>query len=99
MMEEAKQDQKEHRKGNRNRTGSSATLRDWPHPLLDALRKEMGWSSDGVMAEELKVLRSGLSKFRHGTNQISAEFVLKVHKRTGWPVERIEFLACPQVQS
>lgn len=89
-------EEKENRRGNRNRTGSSATLRDWPHPLLDALRKEMGWSSDGVMAEELKVLRSGLSKFRHGTNQISAEFILKVHKRTGWPVERIEFLIPPE---
>ena len=98
-MEETNQDKNGHRRGNRNRTGSSATLRDWPHPLLDALRKEMGWSSDGVMAEELGVLRSGLSKFRHRTNQISAEFILKVHKRTGWPVERIEFLACPQVQS
>jgi len=87
------------RKGNRNRTGNAATLRDWPHPLLDALRKEFKWSSDGVMAEELGVLRSGLSKFRHGTNQVSAEFILKVHKRTGWPVERIEFLCPPQVNS
>ena len=83
----------------RSRKGSAATQRDWLHPLLDALRKEMDWSSDGVMAEELGVLRSGLSKFRHGTNQISAEFILKVHKRTGWPVERIEFLIPPQVQS
>lgn len=92
-------EEKPNHRGNRNRTGSSATVRDWPHPLLDALRKEMGWSSDGVMAEELKVLRSGLSKIRHGTHQVSAEFILKTHKRTGWPVERIEFLAYPQVQS
>lgn len=90
---------KEHRKGNRNRTGSSTTLRDWPHPLLDALRKEMNWSSDGVMSEELKVLRSGLSKIRHGTHQVSAELILKIHKRTGWPVERIEFLIPKQVKS
>ena len=83
----------------RNRNGNAATLKDWPNPLLDALRNEMGWSSDGVMADELKVLRSGLSKIRHGTNKISAEFILKVHKRTGWPVERIEFLAYPQVKS
>lgn len=87
------------RKGNRNRTGSAATQRDWPHPLLDALRKEFNWSSDGVMAEELGVLRSGLSKFRHGTNNVSAEFILRVHKKTGWPVERIEFLIPPQVKS
>lgn len=92
------EDKKENR-GNRSRTGNSTTMRDWPHPLLDALRKEMRWSSDGVMAEELKVLRSGLSKFRHGTNQISAEFILKVHKRTGWPVERIEFLCVKQAPS
>lgn len=83
----------------RSRKGSAATQRDWPHPLLDALRKEMDWSSDGVMAEELGVLRSGLSKFRHGTNQISADFILKVHKRTGWPINRIEFLIPAQVQS
>jgi len=86
-------------KKRRNRKGNVATLENWPHPLLDAMRREMGWSSDGVMAEELDVFRSVLSKIRHGTNQVSAEMILKVHKRTGWPVERIEFLSVPQVQS
>lgn len=86
-------------KKKRNRKGNPAVLDNWPHPLLDALRKEFGWSSDGVMAEELGVLRSGLSKFRHGTNNVSAEFILKVHKKTGWPVERIEFLCPPPVKS
>lgn len=81
------------------RKGSAAVLENWPHPLLDALRKEFGWSSDGVMAEELGVLRSGLSKFRHGTNNVSAEFILRVHKKTGWPIERIEFLCVPPVKS
>ena len=86
-------------KTKRVRKGNPAVLETRPHPLLDALRREFGWSSDGVMAEELGVLRSGISKFRHGTNQISAEFILKVHKKTGWPEARIEFLSVPQVQS
>ena len=86
-------------KTKRVRKGNPSVLENWPHPLLDAMRREFGWSSDGVMAEELGVMRSGLSKFRHGTNQVSAEFILKVHKKTGWPVERIEFLCPPQVHS
>jgi len=80
------------RTGSRNDRGKETAL-------LDAMRREMGWSSDGVMAEELDVFRSVLSKIRHGTNQVSAEMILKVHKRTGWPVERIEFLCVPQVPS
>lgn len=60
------------------------------HALLDALRVEFNLSSDGKLCELLKVSRSTLSKLRHGTNKVSAEFILKVHKVVGWPVDKIE---------
>lgn len=63
-----------------------------PHSLLDALRKEYRFRSDGQLCEFLDVSRSTISKFRHGINEVSADFILRVHKKTGWPVDRIELL-------
>jgi plasmid maintenance system antidote protein VapI len=60
------------------------------HPLLDAIRIELKLSSDGKLCDLLKVSRSTLSKLRHGTNNVSADFILRVHKVIGWPVEKIE---------
>lgn len=60
------------------------------HPLLDALRIELNLPSDGKLCELLKVSRSVVSKFRHGTNKVSPDFILRVHKVVGWSVEKIE---------
>lgn len=62
------------------------------HPLLDQIKDELHLSSDGQLCEVLKVSRSTLSKIRHGINGVSADFILRVHKTMGWPVERIEQL-------
>ncbi len=60
------------------------------HPLMDQLKWEFALSSDGQLCDFLKVSRSTMSKIRHGTNAVSSDFILRVHKTTGWPVERIE---------
>ena len=65
------------------------------HPLLDALKKSCKIDSDKELAEFLDLPPSAVSKVRIGNNGPSAYFVLKVHKATKWPVERIEFL-CPE---
>jgi len=65
------------------------------HPLLDALKKSFKIDSDKELAEFLDLPPSAVSKVRIGNNGPSAYFVLKVHKATKWPVERIEFL-CPE---
>jgi plasmid maintenance system antidote protein VapI len=54
------------------------------------LKWEFALSSDGQLCDFLKVSRSTMSKIRHGTNAVSSDFILRVHKTTGWPVERIE---------
>lgn len=62
------------------------------HRLLDQIKFELHLHSDGQLGEVLKVSRSTLSKIRHKTNGVSADFILRVHKTIGWPVERIEEL-------
>jgi hypothetical protein len=73
-------------------SGNVLVMDDWPHKLLDTMRKEFNKQSDGELGLFLGVYRSTLSKIRHGTNQVSAEFVIKTHKATKWPIERIENL-------
>jgi len=63
------------------------------HPLLDAIKKSFKLDSDKELAEFLDLPPSAVSKVRIGNNGPSAYFVLKVHKATKWPVERIEFLS------
>ena len=70
--------------------GSSNSTPLPSHPLLDHLKWEIALSSDGQLCDMLKVSRSTMSKIRHGTNGISSDFILRVHKATGWPVERVE---------
>ena len=73
-------------------SGNVLVMDDWPHRLLDTMRKEFNLDSDGELGLFLGVYRSTLSKIRHGTNQVSADFIIKTHKATKWPIERIENL-------
>ena len=66
------------------------------HALLDALKQAFKLDSDKELSEFLDLPPSAISKVRIGNNGPSAYFVLKVHKATKWPVERIEFL-CPEI--
>jgi plasmid maintenance system antidote protein VapI len=72
--------------------GSSNSTPPPAHPLLDRIRAEYAPNSDGQLCEFLGVKRSTVSKIRHGINGVSAEFVLRVHKATGWSIHRIEKL-------
>jgi hypothetical protein len=65
------------------------------HPLLDALKHAYKLESDKELAEFLNLPPSAISKVRIGYSLPSAFFILRVHKATTWPVERIEFL-CPE---
>lgn len=67
-----------------------------PHALLDALKQAYKLASDKELSEFLELPPSAVSKVRIGNNGPSAFFILKVHKATKWPVERIEFL-CPEL--
>ena len=67
-----------------------------PHALLDALKQAYKLDSDKELSEFLELPPSAVSKVRIGNNGPSAFFILKVHKATKWPVERIEFL-CPEL--
>jgi len=62
------------------------------HPLLDRLRYEFSLKSDGQLCEFLGVKRSTVSKIRHGINYVSADFMIRVHKASGWSIARIEGL-------
>jgi plasmid maintenance system antidote protein VapI len=73
-------------------SGNVLVMEEWPHKVLDTIRKEFNKQSDGELGLFLGVYRSTLSKIRHGTNQVSAEFIIKAHKATKWPIERIENL-------
>lgn len=65
----------------------------YPNALVDALLKHMKLGTDRELAEYLEVKPSAVSKIRTGTNVVSSEMILKIHKLTKWPVERIEMLA------
>ena len=66
-----------------------------PNALLDAVKGFLKVSSDRQLAKELGVLPSGVSKVRK-SGRVPAEWIIVIHKRTKWPIERIEFL-CPEV--
>lgn len=68
----------------------NVSSKDWPHPLLDAMRETLKLQSDGELSRYLGVQRSSLSKFRHGTNKINGDFIIRVYKATGWPIEKVE---------
>lgn len=65
----------------------------YPHAMVDALLKHIGVETDRDLAAALGVQPSAISKIRTGTNDVSPEMIIKIHKLTKWPLERIEFLA------
>lgn len=61
------------------------------HPLLDALREENKLRSDSHLAEELGYRKSRICEYRAG-HSVSAEFILKVQRKYGWPLKKIDAL-------
>jgi hypothetical protein len=62
-----------------------------PNPLLDAVKTHLKLTTDRQLAKALEVLPSGISKVRK-SGRIPPEWIILIHKRTKWPIERIEFL-------
>jgi hypothetical protein len=62
------------------------------HTLLDQIKYEMHFTSDGQLCDLLGVSRATISKIRHQINGVSGDFMIKIHKVMGWPIERIEEL-------
>jgi plasmid maintenance system antidote protein VapI len=62
------------------------------HPLLDFLKKENQFNSDGALARALGLKAPTISKIRAGKSNVSAEVKLIVHKKTGMSIADIEAL-------
>lgn len=63
------------------------------HTLLDALLKFYKLETDRELSVMFDVQPAALSKIRIGINRVSPEMILKIHKMTKWPVDRIMLLA------
>ena len=63
-----------------------------PHPLIDALLAEYNLSSDAALARALDSNPPEISRIRHRLRPLSAEFILRVHEATDWPIKRIKEL-------
>lgn len=61
------------------------------HPLLDALRDENKLRSDAHLAEELGYRKSRICEYRAG-HAVSAEFIVGVQRKYGWPIKKIDAL-------
>lgn len=54
-----------------------------PKMLLDFLRKTLSIETDAKLAAKFGVGAALISKIRHGTHDISSEFLIKIHDVTG----------------
>jgi plasmid maintenance system antidote protein VapI len=63
-----------------------------PHPLLDALIDAYSLKNDKALARALDVLPADISRIRNQRRPIRAEFILRVHEATDWPIKRIKEL-------
>lgn len=61
-----------------------------PHALLDFLKTQYEFKSDGQLCRALGVSAPTLSKIRAGKQNISAAIIITIHKKTGMSIEDIE---------
>jgi hypothetical protein len=60
--------------------------------LIDELRLHLNAKSDAVLARELEVAPPVISKLRGGM-PLGSTMLIRIHERTGWPVQHIRDLA------
>lgn len=60
--------------------------------LFNAVMYELGFNFDRQLAEWLGVTPGFISKIRHGTYEVNADIILKIHEGLNWPVKRIRSL-------
>lgn len=63
-----------------------------PHPLIDELLKAYNLPSDAALARALDTSPPDISRVRHRLRPLSAEFILRVHDMTDWPIKKIKEL-------
>lgn len=61
-----------------------------PHALLDALIAEYKLKNDAALARALGVLPPEISRIRNRKRPVQAEFILRVHEATDWPIKQIK---------
>lgn len=63
------------------------------HALLDQLMDEFLLKNDAAIARFLDVRPPVISKMRNGFQPVTAESILLIYDKTGWPIEKIRKLA------
>ena len=56
------------------------------------MKKHLGVETDRELCNVVGMQYSATAKLRHGIHNVSPELIIKLHKATGWTIERIEFL-------
>ncbi len=67
---------------------------DQEHPLLDAIISEKDLYNDAHLARFMQYKPGVISKVRNGKVHVSDEFRLRVMRKTGWSLAKIDKL-CP----
>lgn len=62
------------------------------HRLLDYLIKRYELKNSRALAQLLGMTQGGISKLRYKTNNVSAEFILRVYDKTDLSIEQIREL-------
>lgn len=62
------------------------------HRLLDHLIKRYELKNSRALADLLGMTQGGISKLRYKTNNISADFILRVYDKTDLSIEQIREL-------
>jgi plasmid maintenance system antidote protein VapI len=63
-----------------------------PHALMDDLRNRLHCVNDRELAREIGCAPSMISKFRHGSLQVSPALILDMHEKFGMSVAEIKML-------
>jgi hypothetical protein len=66
-----------------------------PHALLDAILDARDLKNDAQLARFLDFMPGVISKVRNRRVIVSEEFRMRVMRRTGWSLEKIDKLAPP----
>ena len=62
------------------------------HPLLDKIKQDFELKNDAALVAFLDANPPQISRIRTGTLGVSGDLKIVIHKKTGWPITRIESL-------
>ena len=64
--------------------------------LLESIRDEAKLQNDGQLAEFLGVSPPVISRIRTGKCRVSADIMIRIHEKFGWPISEIKALCSNQ---